>query len=197
MSHSSQALRYRREFLRFLAASPLLAYGAQDLWAQPAAAPLAKDVLSVMDFEELARSRLPPAHWGYLASGVDDNLTLQANVAAYKKHSTASASSGRRVEDRHRHRALRTAVREPDLPLPHRRASHVPCGRRDGHSEIFNEYSGTDDRSPRRSGTQNSKTAKWSGDRRSRCRRCWPRWRARTGISRRTGTAAGCCCPST
>ena len=84
MSHSPREVRYRREFLRFLAASPLLAYGARDVWAQAAATPLAKDVLSVMYFEELARSRLPPAHWGYLASGVDDNLTLQANVTAYR-----------------------------------------------------------------------------------------------------------------
>jgi 4-hydroxymandelate oxidase len=77
--------RYRRDFLRFLAASPLMAYGLRDAWAQdPATAPLAKDVLSVMDFEALAKPKLPPAHWGYMASGTDDNLTLQANMAAYK-----------------------------------------------------------------------------------------------------------------
>jgi 4-hydroxymandelate oxidase len=85
MSRSSTPIRYRREFLRFLAASPLMAYGLREAWAQdPATAPLAKDVLSVMDFEALARPKLPAAHWGYMASGVDDNLTLQANVAAYK-----------------------------------------------------------------------------------------------------------------
>src|SRR6185503_105519 len=84
MTPSRQHVRYRRDFLRFLAASPLMAYGWRDAWAQePAAAPLAKDVLSVMDFEALARPALPPAHWGYMA-GVDDNLTLQANVAGYK-----------------------------------------------------------------------------------------------------------------
>jgi 4-hydroxymandelate oxidase len=77
-------VRYRREFLRFLAASPLMAYGLREAWAQePGATPLVKDVLSVMDFEALARPKLPPAHWGYLA-GVDDDLTLQANVAGYK-----------------------------------------------------------------------------------------------------------------
>ena len=85
MSLSSQHVRYRREFLRFLAASPLLAHGLGEAWAQESpAATLAKDVLSVLDFEALARPKLPPAHWGYMASGVDDNLTLQANVAAYK-----------------------------------------------------------------------------------------------------------------
>jgi isopentenyl diphosphate isomerase/L-lactate dehydrogenase-like FMN-dependent dehydrogenase len=84
MNPSSQRVKFRREFLQFLAASPLFAYGVREAWAQSAATPLAKDMLNVMDFEALAKSTLPPAHWGYLASGVDDNLTLQANVAAYK-----------------------------------------------------------------------------------------------------------------
>ena len=85
MNRPSQQLRYRREFFKFLAASPLMAYGLREVLAQePAAIPLVKDVLSVMDFETLAKAKLPPAHWGYMASGVDDNLTLQANVAAYK-----------------------------------------------------------------------------------------------------------------
>jgi isopentenyl diphosphate isomerase/L-lactate dehydrogenase-like FMN-dependent dehydrogenase len=84
MIPSRQHVRYRRDFLRFLAASPLMAYGLREAWAQePSTAPLAKDVLSVMDFEALAKPKLPPAHWGYMA-GVDDNLTLQANVAGYK-----------------------------------------------------------------------------------------------------------------
>ncbi len=65
----------RRAFLQFLAASPLLAAAA---WAQqPASAPA--DVLTVMDFEELARRALSPAHWGYMASGVDDDATLKRN----------------------------------------------------------------------------------------------------------------------
>ena len=133
MSRSSPHARYRREFLRFLAASPLLAYGLREAWAQdPAAAPLAKDVLSVMDFEALARPKLPPAHWGYMASGVDDNLTLQANVAALQEHSAAPAPPGGRLEDRHQRRALRAAVRQPDLPLPGGRPSHVPHRRRSG-----------------------------------------------------------------
>jgi 4-hydroxymandelate oxidase len=37
-----------------------------------------------MDFEEAARRTLPPAHWGYMASGVDDDLTLKANVEAFR-----------------------------------------------------------------------------------------------------------------
>jgi len=35
--------------------------------------------LTVLDFEEAARRVLPPAHWGYMASGVDDDATTRAN----------------------------------------------------------------------------------------------------------------------
>jgi isopentenyl diphosphate isomerase/L-lactate dehydrogenase-like FMN-dependent dehydrogenase len=84
MIPSRQRARDRREFMRFLAASPLVAYGLGEAWAQEPAAPLLKDVINVMDFEGLARPKMPPAHWGYMASGTDDNLTLQANVAAFK-----------------------------------------------------------------------------------------------------------------
>jgi isopentenyl diphosphate isomerase/L-lactate dehydrogenase-like FMN-dependent dehydrogenase len=44
----------------------------------------AKDAVQVMDFEEPAHKALPPAHWGYMASGVDDDLTLKANLGAFK-----------------------------------------------------------------------------------------------------------------
>ena len=82
---------HRRDFLRFLAGSPLLAhYFAQHGIAQgtPAGDPkltfkTAKEVLEVMDFQDLARNILPPAHWGYMASGVDDNATRDANHNAY------------------------------------------------------------------------------------------------------------------
>ena len=74
----------RRRFLRFLAASPALA--SVDLPPLLAAAlqnepPLksAKDALNVMDFEAIARKSLPPAHFGYLMTGVDDDETIRAN----------------------------------------------------------------------------------------------------------------------
>ena len=71
----------RREFLRFLAASPLMSRAwAQDLPASP------KDALSVMDFEPLARKALPPAHWGYMATGVDDDVTLRMNREAFSHY---------------------------------------------------------------------------------------------------------------
>jgi isopentenyl diphosphate isomerase/L-lactate dehydrogenase-like FMN-dependent dehydrogenase len=70
----------RRRFLQFLAASPLLTRVS----AQQAASPAG--VLNVMEFEELAHHALPPAHWGYMASGVDDDLTLKANHEAFRHY---------------------------------------------------------------------------------------------------------------
>jgi 4-hydroxymandelate oxidase len=71
----------RRRFLRFLAASPLAA-GA---WAQAPDLTVTqpKDALNVMYFEPLARKALPPAHWGYMATGVDDDKTLRINREAF------------------------------------------------------------------------------------------------------------------
>jgi len=45
----------------------------------------AKDILAVMDLEEVVHRMLPPAHWGYMASGSDDDLTLKANIGAFKR----------------------------------------------------------------------------------------------------------------
>ena len=70
----------RRAFLRFLAASPL----AAKAWPQePVIIAHAKDALDVMDFEPAAHRALPPAHWGYLATGVDDDKTLRNNREAF------------------------------------------------------------------------------------------------------------------
>ena len=44
------------------------------------------EALNVFDFEALAKTKLPPAHWGYLASGVEDDLTLRANREAFKNY---------------------------------------------------------------------------------------------------------------
>ena len=81
----------RREFFRFIAASTVLAPSVRALAQQavvsndPAVIKSAKEALQIMDFEPAARRALPPAHWGYMASGVDDDLTLRANVAAFGK----------------------------------------------------------------------------------------------------------------
>jgi 4-hydroxymandelate oxidase len=93
----------RRSFLGFLAASPLLMSGglihgafAKMLALPPTDDKGARDALEgiaagenlitspdqafdVMDFEPVARKVLPPAHFGYLATGVDDDATVRAN----------------------------------------------------------------------------------------------------------------------
>ena len=77
----------RRRFLKFLAASPLATLPAS-AWQNkllPFEMKDPKDALSVNDFEEMARRLLPPAHWGYMASGVDDDRTYRANIEGYKK----------------------------------------------------------------------------------------------------------------
>jgi 4-hydroxymandelate oxidase len=80
--------RSRRQFLKFLAASPALAYAelpSSVLSALQSEPPLAsaKDALNVMDFEAVARMKLPPAHFGYLMTGVDDDATIRANREGY------------------------------------------------------------------------------------------------------------------
>jgi len=78
----------RRALLKFLAASPLLselmplrhAWGQDDLIGSPA------DGLDVFDFEAVARNALPPAHWGYMATGVDGEETLRANREGFRRY---------------------------------------------------------------------------------------------------------------
>jgi len=82
----------RRRFLQFLLASPLAAASAR-AWAvgaEPSTDPVllqsAADAVDVFDFEAMARLRLPAAHWGYLATGVDGDATLQANRDALAQY---------------------------------------------------------------------------------------------------------------
>jgi 4-hydroxymandelate oxidase len=85
----------RRELLKFLAGSPLLlAYPTlldaftQAPTEQAAAATLASaaDALDVFDFEAMARRVLPPAHWGYMATGSDGEETLRANPRGFDRY---------------------------------------------------------------------------------------------------------------
>ncbi|MBZ5674765.1 MAG: alpha-hydroxy-acid oxidizing protein [Acidobacteriia bacterium] len=82
-SHTSSK---RRDFLRFLAASPLAAAMGNKAWAQQNSPAMnrAADALSVSDFEALTRGMLPPAHLGYLISGVDDDATLKLNRESFQ-----------------------------------------------------------------------------------------------------------------
>ncbi len=92
----------RRRFLQYCAASPLLgcgALGAQGMeapsklpdpmiWAPPGSGDLIKspkEAINVFDFEPVARQNVPPAHFGYMASGIDDEVTLRANREDFKK----------------------------------------------------------------------------------------------------------------
>ncbi len=108
----------RRQFLAFLAGSPLLAAAGIDsstlqrllgespsgtdtlALAQQVAeqdtAPAepqslviraAKEALDVFDFEPVAKQRIPVAHWGYLATGTDDDGTIRANRDGFEKWS--------------------------------------------------------------------------------------------------------------
>jgi isopentenyl diphosphate isomerase/L-lactate dehydrogenase-like FMN-dependent dehydrogenase len=91
----SGAAGSRRAFLKFVAASPLLAgipsldkalaqtpslQGADNLIAKAA------DGLDVFDFEPVAHRNIPPAHWGYLQTGVDGEETLRANREAFARY---------------------------------------------------------------------------------------------------------------
>jgi isopentenyl diphosphate isomerase/L-lactate dehydrogenase-like FMN-dependent dehydrogenase len=92
----------RRKFLQFMAASPLFASGAfaGDVPAVPNRpsdpviwAPLQtdklikspKEAINVFDFEAPCRVNVPPAHFGYMASGIDDEVTLRANREGFLK----------------------------------------------------------------------------------------------------------------
>ena len=99
----------RRRFLWMLAASPALslvdlppdwlraikALHAPNLSAQqltgfvkedtpPITAP--GEAQDVFDFELLARQKLPPAHWGYLATGTDDDGTIRADREGFSRY---------------------------------------------------------------------------------------------------------------
>jgi 4-hydroxymandelate oxidase len=80
-------LIHRRRLFEFLAASPLLtAAGGQEAFAQAdKLIASAREALDVFDFEPVARKNLPPAHFGYMASGVDDEVTLRANREGFQK----------------------------------------------------------------------------------------------------------------
>jgi 4-hydroxymandelate oxidase len=91
----------RRRFLQYLAGSPLFASGALSTYSMEAPSRLPdpmvwapaggelidspKEAINVFDFEPVARKNVPPAHFGYMASGLDDELTLRANRDGFLK----------------------------------------------------------------------------------------------------------------
>lgn len=81
----SSNIESRRGFLRFLASSPLLACPALGFGqeSQPITDP--QDAINVFDFREAAEATLPIAHYGYLATGTDDDGTVRANRDGFDK----------------------------------------------------------------------------------------------------------------
>lgn len=101
----------RRRFLSYLAGSPLLVAAGVDLTrleglftgsAREQSAGLGalqqaaqdttliaspREAFNVFDFEPVARKKLPPAHWGYLATGTDDDATIRANREGFTRYS--------------------------------------------------------------------------------------------------------------
>src|SRR5262245_55288496 len=107
MTHSSDTSASRRRFLKWLSGSPLLAVPGVDAWATDGLgiAPGSKlpdpmiwsgtalqqliksprEAINVFDFEPVMRQNVPPAHFGYMASGIDDEVTLRANRLDFQK----------------------------------------------------------------------------------------------------------------
>ena len=82
-------MNHRREFLKFLAASPLLtSYSA---FAQEVEESLGErltdpsEVINIFEMEAVARTKVPPAHFGYLITGVDSDDTLRANREGFTR----------------------------------------------------------------------------------------------------------------
>jgi len=99
---SSITEQSRRKFLQFMAASPLMASTALAgevpmvpvkptdpvIWAPLDTNKLIKspkDAINVFDFEAPCRVNVPPSHFGYMASGIDDEVTLRANREGFLK----------------------------------------------------------------------------------------------------------------
>ena len=101
MTQSIVRATSRRRFLQFLAGSPLFASGTILAYAAETPSKLPdpmiwvpvtdelikspKNAINVFDFEPVARKNVPPAHFGYMASGIDDEVTLRANRDGFLK----------------------------------------------------------------------------------------------------------------
>src|SRR6266446_9687896 len=78
MSNEIDQALCRRRFLEFLAASSVLTY--------PDARALAETLVPKAKLPEpVMRQNVPPAHFGYMASGIDDEVTLRANREGFLK----------------------------------------------------------------------------------------------------------------
>ena len=87
----------RRRFLRYLAASPLAANAEALAQASTLPDPMIwgprqletlitgpREAQSVFDFEPVMHKHVQPAHFGYMATGIDDEVTLRANREGFR-----------------------------------------------------------------------------------------------------------------
>ena len=95
MSNMHDRIANRRQFLRFLAGTPVLAgsglipFLAQKLLAADQLPNelinAAEEALNVFDFEPVAKQRMSPAHYGYTVSGTDGDETVLANREGFER----------------------------------------------------------------------------------------------------------------
>jgi 4-hydroxymandelate oxidase len=95
MTTVKESVENRRQFLRFIAGSPLLAGSgllpliSQRLWAADELPSTlissAEEALNVFDFEPVAKTLLSPAHYGYTVSGTDGDETILANREGFNR----------------------------------------------------------------------------------------------------------------
>jgi 4-hydroxymandelate oxidase len=87
--------RSRRHFLQLLAASPLLPYldlpsviAAQSggATATPDLISSVGEALNVLDFEAVARAKLPAWHWAWMSNGGEDGGTIRANREGFEHY---------------------------------------------------------------------------------------------------------------
>ncbi len=81
----------RRQFLKFLAASPLCNALAGLDFAHAAAGTGERisspdQAIDIFDLKATAKEILPPAHYGYMATGVNSDKTLHANREAFEHY---------------------------------------------------------------------------------------------------------------
>ena len=100
----------RRQFLKFMSASPLFMSGSVAalagespsklpdpmMWAPQNLEELIKspkEAINVFDLEPVCRKNVPPSHFGYMSSGLDDEVTLRANREGFLKFHCGRAVS--------------------------------------------------------------------------------------------------------
>jgi len=98
MPSFNEQFAHRRRLLQWLSASPLLASPGfsfagvdrpsklPELEANASLIAKPEEAINVFDFEPVFFKNVPPAHVGYMASGIDAEATLKANREAFSKY---------------------------------------------------------------------------------------------------------------